>query len=89
MIHGVLRFYVPGADTMKEGLVPEGKGRCYTVRHEVIMRPGDQLTLAPGTRHWFQAGDEGAVLCSFSSCARDTLDGFTDPNIKRTTEIRK
>jgi D-lyxose ketol-isomerase len=87
-ISGNLRFYIPGKDTIKEGFIPEGKEDCYTVRHEVIMKPGDQLTLAPGQKHWFQAGPEGAVMYSFSTCVRDILDGFTDPNIKRETIIK-
>jgi len=87
-ISGNLRFYIPGEDTLKEGFIPEGKEDCYTVRHEVIMQPGDQLTLAPGEKHWFQAGPGGAVMYSFSTCVRDILDGFTDPDIKRETIIK-
>lgn len=39
--------------------------------------------------HWFQAGDEGAVVSEFSSTSRDEFDIFTDPRIKRMTEIEK
>jgi len=87
IVFGTVRFFVPGVDNMKYGFVPEGKQSYYTVRHEIIMQPGDQLTLEPGTKHWFQAGDEGAVMYSFSSCARDALDQFSDPNIVRITKI--
>jgi D-lyxose ketol-isomerase len=51
------------------------------------MAPGDQITFRPGEKHWFQGGPEGAVLYSFSSVVRDTLDGFTDPGVVRTTKI--
>jgi D-lyxose ketol-isomerase len=51
------------------------------------MRPGDQVTLPPGERHWFQARDEPVVMYSFSTIARDVLDGFTDPAIERITRI--
>jgi D-lyxose ketol-isomerase len=85
--HGILRCYRPGADTLREGSVPQGKEEFYTVRHEVSLGPGGQVTLSPGTKHWFQAGPEGAIAYSFSSVARDVLDGFTDPRIERVTKI--
>lgn len=86
-ISGNLRFYVPGDDNMTEGFIPAGKDDYYTMRHEVILRPGEQIHLPPGTKHWFQSGPEGCVLYSFSTCVRDGLDGFTDPNIIRSTKI--
>ena len=86
-IDGTLYFYIPGADTLKAGAVPPGKEDVYTCRHEVIMKAGDQLILEPGTKHWFQAGTEGAVMYSFSTCVRDGLDGFSDPEIVRETVI--
>lgn len=87
MVSGLLYFYIPGEDSVKEGCIPSGKEECYTVRQEVVMQPGDQLTLSPGTKHWFQAGSEGAVFYSFSTIARDVLDKFTDPAIQRITQI--
>ena len=87
VVRGVLRCYIPGEDDMREGFVLEGKQDAYTVRHELVMGPGEQITLQPGTKHWFQAGPEGAVAYSFSTVARDVLDGFTDPNIERVTKI--
>ena len=88
VVWGTLRYYIDGADTMREGLIPAGKEKVYTMRHEVILKPGGQITLEPGAKHWFQAGDQGAVLYSFSSVARDVLDGFTDPDIQRVTQIQ-
>lgn len=87
VISGTLNFYVPGADTLRQGWVPAGKETCYACRHEIVMRPCDQLTLPPGTKHWFQAPDEGAVFYSFSTCVRDGLDRFSDPAIVRATRI--
>ena len=46
-------------------VAPAGREAAYTVRHEIVLRPGDQYTVAPGTRHWFQAGVEGAVISEF------------------------
>lgn len=87
VISGTVYFYVPGENNFKEGFIVEGKQDCYTMRNEVVMKPADQITLAPGVKHWFQARDEGAVMYSFSTIARDALDGFTDPNIERITKV--
>jgi len=87
IISGTVRLYIPGDDTLSEGSIPKGKDEYYTVRHEVVMKQGDQITLQPGTKHWFQAGEVGAVMYTFSSCARDALDCFADPNIVRLTQI--
>jgi D-lyxose ketol-isomerase len=89
VISGLLRFYIPGGDNMTEGAIPAGKEYAYTARHELIFKPGDQITMEPGSKHWFQAGEKGVVMYSFSTIARDVLDGFTDPAIKRTTEIQE
>jgi D-lyxose ketol-isomerase len=87
-IWGDLRFYVEGEDNMKEGFVVDGKEDAYSLRHELILRPGDQLTFEPYEKHWFQAGPRGAVLYSFSTTVRDGLDGFTDPDIQRLTIVK-
>jgi len=50
---------------------------------EVVLRPGDQFTIPPNTLHWFQAGDEGAIVSEFSTRSRDETDVFTDPRIVR------
>ena len=86
-ISGTVYFYIPGKDTLKADSIPEGKKAVYTCRHEIVLYPGDQLVLEPGVKHWFQAGPEGAVMYSFSTCVRDGLDGFTDPDIMRETKI--
>jgi D-lyxose ketol-isomerase len=57
------------------------------MKHEVILKPSDQITLEPGKKHWFQALDGGAVMFSFSTVARDALDRFTDSSIVRITRI--
>lgn len=50
---------------------------------EIELGPGDQYTIAPDTLHWFQAGDEGAIVSEFSTQSRDDADVFTDPRIVR------
>lgn len=89
VVYGTVRVYIPGDDSMHEGFVPAGQEDAYSMRHELILKPGNQTILQPGTKHWFQAGGEGVVMYSFSSVARDVLDGFTDPDVKRITEIQE
>ena len=50
---------------------------------EIVLRPGGQYTIPPDTLHWFQAGDEPAIVSEFSTQSRDELDVFTDPRIVR------
>lgn len=86
-ISGDLYFYIPGENSIKHGFIVAGKENYYTMRNEVILLPGEQLILAPGTKHWFQAGEKGAVMYSFSTTVRDILDQFTDPDVVRETTI--
>lgn len=67
---------------------PRGSEPHYTVWHEISLSPGEQYTLQPNTKHWFQAGPEGAVVSEFSTKSLDELDIFTDPRIVRTPQIR-
>lgn len=87
MIGGTLYCGLPGEGAVRHATLPAGKEACYTCHRELVMGPAHQITLAPGVPHWMQAGPQGAVLFSFSSCARDILDGFTDPDIVRETRI--
>ena len=80
---GEVRFYLPGEGNLSKGFLVEGKEQYYTLRREVILKPGDTLVLEPGSKHWFQAGSEGAVFYSFSTMVKDGADGFTDPKVVR------
>lgn len=62
------------------GAPPEG---VYTVFREVALHPGEQYTLYPDTLHWFQAGEEGAVISEFSTHSTDENDVFSDSSIIR------
>ena len=55
--------------------------------HEIALAPGEQYTIPPDTWHWFQAGDEGAVVSEFSSTSTDEHDIFMDPRIVRAPAI--
>lgn len=81
---GELYLYVPGEPALNpKATIPQEKKSCFTVRHEIILHPGDQYTVPPNTLHWFQAGEKGAVISEFSSTSRDERDLFTDSEIQR------
>ena len=85
---GRVWLYVEGPRTPQpKAAPPRGSEAFYTVFHEIELNPGDQYTIPPETLHWFQAGDEGAVVSEFSSTSRDEFDVFTDPRITRIPEI--
>ncbi len=85
---GTVWLYVEGkAAQQPQARVPEGSEDYYTVFHEIELHPGEQYTIPPNTWHWFQAGEQGAVVSEFSSTSRDEFDIFLDPRIKRIPEI--
>lgn len=78
---GVVYLYVEGDPApSSKATPPDG---IYTVFREIELHPGGQYTIPPNTLHWFQAGDEGAVVSEFSTQSRDDLDVFSDPEIVR------
>ena len=86
---GIVYLYTEGEPTPSPACrAPGDDPSAFTVWHEVVLRPGDQYTLAPDTLHWFQAGDEGAIVSEFSTRSSDELDVFTDSRIGRATVVR-
>ena len=87
---GTCFLHIQGAKTENCGaLKPAGHEAYLTCASEIKLNPGDQYTLSPDTWHWFQAGEEGAVISEFSSTNTDEYDEFTDKRIHRFTEITK
>ncbi len=87
---GKVYLYVPGEPTPNpKAIPPKGREHTYTVWHEIVLKPGEQYTLMPNTLHWFQAGDEGAIVSEFSTTSRDETDIFTDPEIQRLTQVKE
>lgn len=85
---GEVYLYVPGEATiMPKASIPAGCDKYLTVRHEFLLRAGEQYTIYPETLHWFQAGPDGAVVSEFSTRSRDEYDIFTDPRIIRQPQI--
>jgi len=85
--YGKVYLYVEGegTDDIKAKL-PEGNEQYFTCRKEIILNPGEQYTIMPNTFHWFQAGEEGAVVSEFSTKSRDEYDIYTDPRIDAACE---
>ncbi|RSL32120.1 D-lyxose/D-mannose family sugar isomerase [Salibacterium salarium] len=84
---GTVYLYVPGSKTDEpKALPPADKKQYYTVWNEIVLKPGEQYTISPNTPHWFQGGEEGAVVSEFSTKSTDENDVFTDPEITRTNE---
>ena len=84
--YGKVYLYVSGEGRKEDiqGKLPETD---TTVYHEIILNPGEQYTIMPETLHWFQAGQEGAVVSEFSTRSTDESDVFTDKRIERETKI--
>ncbi|MEC0268984.1 D-lyxose/D-mannose family sugar isomerase [Paenibacillus anseongense] len=81
---GKVFLYVEGEAAISlKATIPVGSEAYYSVFHEIELHPGEQYTINPGIKHWFQAGDDGAVVSEFSSTSRDEYDLFTDPRIAR------
>jgi D-lyxose ketol-isomerase len=77
---GTCYLYIEGEPTANiRAKLPPGTENAFTARHEIVLQPGEQFTLAPNMLHWFQAGPEGAVISEFSSTSRDRFDIFTLP----------
>ncbi|MGD2295740.1 MAG: D-lyxose/D-mannose family sugar isomerase [Candidatus Aminicenantes bacterium] len=81
---GEVFLYVEGTPTPDpRAKVPEQYRKHLSVFKEIVLRPGGQYTLEPNSKHWFQAGEEGAVVSEFSSSSVDDRDLFTDPEVQR------
>jgi D-lyxose ketol-isomerase len=83
--YGKVYLYVDGEPT--ENIKAKLPTTKTTVRHEVVLNPGEQYTIMPYTKHWFQAGEEGAVISEFSTRSTDETDCFTDERLVRATVI--
>lgn len=88
--YGKVYLYIEGERSQDiHAIIPPGSKQFFTVFHEIVLNEGDQYTLFPGTKHWFQAGENGAVVSEFSTQCYDEHDLFTDHRIKRIPEIEQ
>lgn len=84
--YGRCYLYVSGEGSAEDihGYIPPTD---VTVFHEIVLDPGEQYTIMPETLHWFQAGEDGAVISEFSTRSTDETDVFTDKCLVRQTVI--
>lgn len=83
--YGKVFLYVEGEATSNvRAKMPNTQ---VSVFHEIILNAGEQYTIMPCVKHWFQAGDEGAVISEFSTKSTDETDRFTDGRIVRKPTI--
>lgn len=85
---GKVYLYVPGEPTKNPfGKLPLDKKQYFTVWKEVVLNPGEQYTIYPNTLHWFQGGEEGAIVSEFSTKSVDEKDVYADPYIDRIPKL--
>ena len=85
---GVCYLYVSG-EGKKEDIKAKLPKTKVSVFHEIVLKEGEQYTLLPNTWHWFQAGEEGAIISEFSTKSRDESDIFCDERLIRLPEVEK
>ena len=82
---GTVYLYTEGAPTEAPRCQPD-RQQHFTAWHEIRLEAGEQHTVPPSTKHWFQAVDGPALVSEFSTQSRDEYDVFTDPDIVRVAQ---
>ena len=86
--YGKVYLYVTGEGN-RENIKAKLPKTDVSVFHEIILNPGEQYTIYPETWHWFQAGEDGAVISEFSTRSTDETDQFTDKRLVREVRIEE
>lgn len=83
VVWGKVWAYTEGEsnDNIAAQLMPDAAA-YFTAFLEIELNAGEQCTIGDNQYHWFQAGEDGAVVIEFSSPARDQLDVFKDPRVQ-------
>jgi D-lyxose ketol-isomerase len=79
VLYGHTKVFVEG-EACSNLHIPKGKEPYYTARQEIAMDAGGQYTIAPGIKHWFQAGPQGSVSMTFQNRVDETRNLFDDPD---------
>lgn len=85
--YGKVYLYVEGGNSADVSV--KLPNTALTAFKEIVLLPGEQYTIMPNTKHWFIAGDEGAVISEFSTHSTDETDIFTDESITREPQIEE
>lgn len=84
--YGKVYLYVEG-DGAKDSIKAKLPPTEVTVFKEIVLNAGEQYTIYPNTLHWFQGGENGAIVSEFSTASTDETDVFTDSRIIRIPKI--
>ncbi|NQV32859.1 MAG: D-lyxose/D-mannose family sugar isomerase, partial [Phycisphaeraceae bacterium] len=79
VLYGHTKVFVEG-QASTEVHIPAGKDQYYTARQEITLNAGGQYSVAPGIKHWFQAGTQGSVNMTFQNRVDETKNIFDDPD---------
>jgi len=79
VLYGHTKVFVEGAGNT-DVHIPTGKDQYYTAKQEIALDAGGQYTVAPGIKHWFQAGAKGSVNMTFQNRVDETKNVFDDPD---------
>ena len=78
VLYGHSKVYVEGTPARNIN-IPPGKDELYTARHEIALNAGEQYTVQPGVKHWFQGGPHGSVNMTYQNRVDETMNIFDDP----------
>lgn len=79
VLYGHTKVFVEG-EASTDVRVPTGKDQYYTAKQAITLNAGGQYTVAPGIKHWFQAGVQGSVNMTFQNRVDETKNIFDDPD---------
>ena len=83
VLSGKVYAYVQGENSQHCFIdIPPDQEEFFTSRHEIILNPGDQYTLDLHEKHWFAAGEDGAIALEISTHAQDDYDLLTNDSLK-------
>ena len=85
---GTVYLYVDGCSD-NTNIKAELPKTDVSVFNEIVLHEGEQYTIMPNTKHWFQGGEFGAVVSEFSTHSTDETDVFTDKKVIRETIIEE
>ena len=79
VLYGETKVYVEGEQNNTKIKIPYNKDLYYTSRHEIHLNTGEQYSVKPNTKHWFQAGSQGSVNIAFQNRVNEDYNIFYDP----------
>jgi len=79
VLYGQTKIYIEGEQNNLDVLIPKGKVNYYTALKEIKLEVGEQFSVPPNVKHWFQAGPDGSVNIAFQNRVNEDNNIFYDP----------